>query len=502
MVTIPRSRKARLGVLTLQESYVGADPSLGPPGQIPHMATILLLEDDDSLRNVLKSILEHDGFRVDAHADADGALRALKGAVLDLVLTDYKLKRGNGLEFLKEVRIHSPHTPVLMMTAYGSIDLAVEAMKHGANDFITKPFDPQTLSSLVRQLIEHKRIVDRTLGTRTRRERLFLTADARVEKLLAQARKTARVDSSVLILGESGTGKELLARYLHEHSPRSEKPFIGVNCGAIPKDLLESELFGHEAGSFTGATQARLGIFELGSEGTIFLDEVGDMPLQLQVKLLRALQEREIKRVGGSKFIRVNPRIVCATNRDVDAAVAKGTMREDFYYRVAVMTMTLPPLRARPKDIDLLMEFYLDYFSNQSGKKRPELDPTARDLLLAYNWPGNARELENVIERAVLLSDTTILPEHLGIRVRLDFTALDESRLSLHQIAAQAAQEAERNVIERVLRLTKGNKSKAAEILAVSYKTLLHKVKEYDLGFDELAPLESPHQEEPPVASS
>jgi DNA-binding NtrC family response regulator len=286
----------------------------------------------------------------------------------------------------------------------------------------------------------------------------------------------------VLILGESGTGKEVLARYLHEHSPRRDKPFIAVNCAAIPPDLLESEFFGHEEGAFTGATQCRVGVLELASAGTVFLDEVGDMPPLLQVKLLRALQEHEIRHVGGNKQIRVTPRIIAATNRDVEAEIASGEMRDDFYYRLAVVTFNLPPLRERKEDIMPLVERSMKHFAVMMGKENVSIDPVAKDMLMTYSWPGNVRELENVIERAVVMCDHEIRAEHLGIYVRLDLAAIEESIKTLPEIASQAVRRAEVEAIERALHVTGGNKSKAADILGVSYKTLLNKVKEYNIS--------------------
>ncbi len=446
------------------------------------MEKILIIEDVDSLREVLASVLEQDGFAVDSFATAEEALRSLKGNSYACILSDFKLPGMNGIELLKATREISRTVPYIIMTAYGSIDVAVDAMKHGANDFICKPFEPDTIRSVIHDVIAHKRIVDRNLGTRARRDRTFLGKSPSVEKVLHQARKIARVDTSVLIVGESGCGKELLARYIHEHSPRHDKQFVAVNCAAMPAELLESEFFGHEAGSFTGATQSRMGVLEFASEGTILLDEVGDMPLSLQVKLLRALQEREIKRVGSNKTIKINPRVIAATNQNIEEALKDGRLREDFYYRIAVITLNLAPLRERPQDVEVLTQFYIDHFSSVIGKPGLEMDRTARDMIRAYNWPGNARELENVIERAVILADTEIRPEHLGINISINFDALDDSVRSLTEIANQAARRAEIDMISRTLAQTMGNKSKAAQILGVSYKTLLNKVKEYNLS--------------------
>lgn len=449
------------------------------------MSKILVVEDADSLREVLTALLENEGFQVQAAASTEAALEVFGQGGYSCVLADFKLPGENGIELLRRIRVLSASTPFILMTAYGSIDIAVEAMKNGANDFLCKPFEPAALRESINQVIKHKRILDRNLGSRKRRDRSFITHDPTALKMLYQAKKVAAVDSSVLILGESGTGKELLARFIHEHSSRKDKPFVAVNCAAFPAELLESEFFGHEAGAFTGATQARPGVFEVSSEGTVFLDEIGDMPASLQVKLLRALQEREIRRVGGSKNLKVNPRVIAATNRNLLECLERGSIREDFYYRLAVMTFEIPALRERPSDIELLVNYYLEHFSSYFGKDL-SVDEVALDILKAYNWPGNARELENVIERAVVLADGIITPEHLGISIEIDFDALDESKHSLSAIADRAAKKAEEEVIRRTLERTMGNKSRAAQLLGVSYKTLLNKVREFKLERSQL----------------
>lgn len=446
------------------------------------METILVIEDDTSLREVLCTVLQTGGFAVHSAASAEESLPILKVERLDCILADFKLPGMHGIELLRKVREQFPRLPYVLMTAFGSVAVAVEAMKSGATDYISKPFEPSTLGSMLRDVIKHNRIIDREGADRAKRQRGFFTVSPALEKILAQARHVAKVDSSVLILGESGTGKEVLARYLHEHSERRDKPFVAVNCAAIPQDLLESEFFGHEAGAFTGATQSRVGVLELASAGTVFLDEVGDMPPLLQVKLLRALQEHEIRHVGGNKQIRVYPRIIAATNRDVEAEIASGEMREDFYYRLAVITFNLPPLRERKEDILPMVERSIRHFAATMGKENITIDPVAQDMLLSYSWPGNVRELENVIERAVLMCDHVIQAEHLGIYVRLDLAAIEESIKTLPEIASQAVHKAEAQAIERALHVTGGNKSKAAEILGVSYKTLLNKVKEYNIA--------------------
>lgn len=440
-----------------------------------------MVEDDTALREVLCAVLDNEGFKAYPCGSAEEALQQLGTGSWSCVLSDFKLPGRNGIDLLSDARRLYPNLPFVIMTAFGSIEIAVRALKDGANDFITKPFEPQNLSHMLRQVIDHRRILDRSAGTRSRKSKSLVTQSTDLRKILDQARLVARVDSSVLILGESGTGKELLARFVHDASPRREKPFVAINCAALPPELLESELFGHEAGSFTGATQGRTGVFEAATEGTIFLDEIGDMPPALQVKLLRALQEREIRRVGGSKSIPINPRVIAATNRSIDTAVKEGHLREDLFYRVAVVTFTIPPLRDRPEDVELLANFYTEYFSNYLGKE-VLLTEEAMDFLRHYRWPGNARELENVIERAVILCENRIEPDHLGIHVSLDIAAVERASKTLTEIANEAAARAEKEVIEHILKKTRGNKSRAAHMLGVSYKTLLHKVREYGLG--------------------
>jgi len=385
-----------------------------------------------------------------------------------------------GIDLLRHIRANDNQVPFVIMTAFGSIDMAVEAMKLGANDFIQKPFEPSAITVILRELITHKRILSRPESFASTRNRSLLTEDSSMQELLRLANKVARVNSPVLILGESGTGKELLARHIHSTSTRMDKPFVAINCAAIPGDILESELFGHETGSFTGATQQRIGLFEIAAEGTLFLDEVGDMPPQMQVKLLRALQEGEIRRVGGSRTIKAAPRIISATNADITKHLADNKIREDFYYRIAVIPLEIPPLRERPKDISLLAKHYISLFCAKIGRESLKIDETALEILQHYKWPGNARELENVVERAVLTADNVIKAEDLDIK--LDLSLLDEATLSLTQIADNAVKKAEVSAIEKALRATQGNKSQAAKILGISYKTLLNKIKDYNLS--------------------
>ena len=484
------------------------------------MRRILIVEDTDSLREVLVTVLEQEGFEASAVSTAEDALSTLVAGNFDCILADFKLPGMTGIDLLRKVRagtnsnvatadrstpneardpddrrmpvggiIPENHCgsapcdiPFIIMTAYGSIELAVDAMKSGANDFITKPFEPRFLCSNIMDVIMHRRIIEREPLELSSSGHHLQTIDPEFMRLLEQAKRVALVDSTVLLLGESGTGKELTARFVHEHSRRSDGPFVGINCAAIPAELLESELFGHVKGAFTGATRDRQGIFEYASKGTIFLDEIGDMPPSLQVKLLRALQEGEIRRIGSNTPVKVNPRIIAATNRDLEEGMALGHIREDFYYRIAVVTFNLPPLRRRPDDIEVLTRHFIQHFSAKNGRNPPSISSEALEFLRQHPLPGNTRELENIIQRAVIMADDLIGMEHLGLNLDIHFDAINETRRTLPEIAEQAVRKAEIDLIMQTLRQTMGNKSRAALLLGVSYKTLLNKVKEYDIS--------------------
>ena len=445
------------------------------------MNRILIVEDDDSLRTALVAVLEAEGFEVDSAYSAELAETLIAESTYACIVSDFRLPGKDGIEFLKSIRKAERQYPFIIMTAYGSIEIAVQGMKEGANDFVCKPFEPEYLISVIKDIIKHERIVHRETLQPSKKQRILLSENKEFNQVVSQAKKVAAVDTSVFIFGESGTGKELLARFIHENSKRDRNLFLAVNCAAIPSELLESEFFGHEAGSFTGATQSRPGILELASDGTVFLDEIGDMPLSLQVKLLRAIQEREIKRVGGTRTIKINPRFIAATNKKFTEILDSGAVREDLYYRLAVVTLELKPLRERPEDIKLLLSHYVKHFSALFDKPALSISTEAQSLLQKYSWPGNARELENVMERAVILADSKIEMQHLGLKFDEVIANLDEATHSLHAVASKAAAIAERDLIERTLRTTNGNKSKTAKILGVSYKTLLSKVKDYEL---------------------
>lgn len=438
-------------------------------------SSILVVEDTDTLRDSLCTYLRSEGYRVTAASSAEDALE--KQEDFAVVLSDLKLPGKNGLEFLEHFRQIHDSVPVVMMTAFGTIDMAVEAMKLGAKDFITKPFDPNDLGALVEKYAEKKGPSHETIKGENKRPRSFLTQNPRMEQILHYARKVAPLDSSVLILGESGTGKELVARYIHQCSKRCDEVFIGVNCGSMPADLLESEFFGHEAGAFTGATEQRIGLFEEASSGTLFLDEIGTMPHHLQMKLLRTLQEDEIRRVGSTKMKKVNTRVISATNCDIEAAIKKKKFREDLFYRLGVVILELPPLRERPEDIELLTKHFIRHYAKEFHRDAPSITDGALELLQTYYWPGNVRELENSVQRAMIFAGPKLTAEAF----ELGAARADSEQRSLAELTAHVTRTAEIEAISRALSEAGGNKSKAATMLSVSYKTLLNKVKEYGL---------------------
>ncbi len=438
---------------------------------------ILLIEDTDSLREVLTTVLSSEGYLVTSTSSAEEALDIFKTDEFSLVLTDLKLPQKSGIDFIKDSKLINKKVPIVLMTAYGDIPIAVQAMKHGAIDFVTKPFDPVALCNMIAQVIEHHRVIDRNLMLRKRKvQRRLITQDNKLEGILKQALKVASLSTPVLILGESGVGKDMLARFIHEQGIRAEEAFVAVNCGSTPKDLLESEFFGYEPGAFTGASERRIGLFEISSNGSIFLDEIGNMPLELQVKLLRTLQESEIKRVGGNSTIKINSRVISATNSNLESDIKSGKFRADLFYRLSVMVFEIPPLRERKDDIPLLLSYFIKLLAAELKVDLPIISKETLKFLMQYDWPGNVRELENAIERAMIFSPKELLPEAFNLE-KTNFEEVFQP--SLHDISALATKEAEIKAILTIMQQTKGNKSKAAKILGVSYKTLLNKLKEY-----------------------
>ncbi len=451
------------------------------------MPTILVVDDKDSMRNMLLETLTEEGYRVDAATDGRSALDLVRNKSYDLVLTDLKMPEVDGLELLSSVKDIDIETAVIVMTAFGTIEDAVAAMKRGAFDFITKPFDTEHLCVMINRALENRRLIAE--NTLLREEIMggkeFSNIIGKNEKMLeicGLVQKVAKSDASVLLQGESGTGKELFARAIHGLSLRTGGPYITINCAAIPHELLENELFGSEKGAFTGAHARKMGKFEIANTGTIFLDEIGDMDIALQAKLLRVLQQKNFERLGGTKPIDVDVRVIAATNMDLTDLIKAKKFREDLYYRLSVFPLTIPPLRERIDDIALLAEFFIDKYCAEMRKPLKQLTRPAAALLEKYHWPGNVRELENTIERAVILAESKkITPDHLAIRLR----RTDEIRLrdgaGLKEIGAHAQATAERGTIIRVLRETRGNKRKAARILKIDYTTLFDKIKKYDI---------------------
>ncbi|HLG21348.1 MAG TPA: sigma-54 dependent transcriptional regulator, partial [Candidatus Manganitrophaceae bacterium] len=444
----------------------------------------------ETLAQMLSQALTGAGYQVVLAKDGREGIAKIREVKLDLVVTDLKLPYKSGLEVLHAVKEQNSFIPVILMTAYGSIETAVKAVKEGAYDFITKPFDPDHLILQIEKALEKQRLVTENIILKEN-----FTNQLRFPKIIGKApvmlnvveqmRKVAQGKTTVLLRGESGTGKELFARAIHMLSPRKDKTFVAINCAAIPHDLLESELFGHERGAFTGAVGKKIGKFELADKGTIFLDEIGEMDLSLQSKLLRVLEEDEMMRVGGIHNVKIDVRVVAATNRDLTQSIQQKTFREDLYYRLNVFPIFIPPLRERKEDIPALVDHFISYYSKEMKKEIKNLSDDAMDILMAHPWTGNVRELQNCIERAIILSDgNELLPEHLGLRARpqgdVSFKDLPTDG-TLQEVSAAATRLVESKLISKVLKETGGNKTRAAEILQVSYKTLLTKIKEYGI---------------------
>ena len=452
---------------------------------------ILVIEDKESMAQMLTQAIEDEGYQVTWAKEGREGIQKLKETKIDLVVTDLKVPYKGGLEILQAVKEYNPLIPVILMTAYGTIETAVKAVKEGAYDFLTKPFDPDHLLLLIDKALEKQRLVTENLILKEEFSNQLkfpkiIGKSANIREIEEKVQKVAESRTTVLLQGESGTGKELFARAIHSLSPSRDGPFVAINCAAIPRDLLESELFGHERGAFTGAVERRLGKFELADRGTIFLDEIGDMDLSLQAKLLRVLEGDEFMHVGGTSKVKVDVRVVAASNKDLQSAIAVKAFREDLYYRLNVFPITIPPLRERKEDIPALVGHFLSYYCKEMKKDIKTASPEAMEILLNHVWTGNVRELQNCIERAVILSDgNVILPEHLGIRPRSLGDAIFKELLpisgTLQEVSAAASKIAESRLIRKVLQETGGNKSRAAGILQVSYKTLLTKVKEYGL---------------------
>ena len=443
----------------------------------PLYGTILIADDDVDIRDILQDTLTSLGARVITAPNGQECLSRAEADVPDLILLDIEMPIRNGLEVLKELQQRGSETTVIMITAYGTIERAVEAMKQGAYDFITKPFDLDYIAMTVERALERARLKT-GLESFTReageRYRLVGGESPKMKLAIATARKAAASKSTVLLLGESGTGKEVFARAIHQWSERRGEPFVAINCVGLGKELLESELFGHEKGAFTGAHQLKKGKMELAHGGTVFLDEAGDISAELQTKLLRFLQEREFERVGGTQSIRVDVRVVAATNRDIGAAIKEGRFREDLYYRLNVIPISLPPLRERKEDIPVLAKYFLRRFAMETKKNFSTITADAEAKLIAYTWPGNVRELANVLERAAVLGDgPEITSEDLPLRiVDSEIENTPDGFSYRHAVDAARAE-----VIRKALAHTKGNRAAAARILGMHKTHLLNLMK-------------------------
>ena len=460
---------------------------------------ILLVEDKDSLRAMLRLALETQGHEVLEARDQAEAIVALRSGRPGVVLSDLRLSEGDGFGVLRAAKEADPDMPVVVMTAYGSIQDAVAAMKEGALDFLAKPVDPDHLLLLVERALSQRRLATENILLKEelaqrRGAPQIVGEDPRLKQVLTTLHRAAMSDATVLIEGESGTGKELFARAVHALSPRADGPFVAINCAAIPETLLETELFGHEKGAFTGASQRKPGKFEVAHRGTLFLDEIGDLPLTLQGKILRALEEKQFERVGGTTLLHVDVRVVAATNRNLRAAVAARQYREDLYFRLSVFPITVPPLRERPGDIPLLARYFVDRFCREMKKKPLALSPSAIDSLVGYGWRGNVRELQNCIERAVILSDGDVIqPRHLNLTSLLHTTLQpsterdspwDDIDLSgtLADASRRVMSDVERLKYAKALNEADGNAARAAEMLQVNYKQFAQRARELGLA--------------------
>ena len=451
------------------------------------IARILVVDDDENMRVALSDALTRCGYSVDSAPDGHSGLNRIEAADYRLVVADLRMPKKDGMEFLEQVKQHSPQTAVVIITAYGTVETAVEAMKKGADDYLLKPFSADVLEKVVKRLLIPEaraankqgvpRAVQRGAGARRGEERKIVTQNRKMAEVLDLVERTAASTASILIHGKSGTGKELIARHIHRRSDRSSGPFVAINCAALPESLLESELFGHEKGSFTGAIARKIGKFELADGGTILLDEITEMDNGLQAKLLRVLQEKELDRVGGMAPVPVDVRVIATTNKPIEELLTAGSFREDLYYRLNVIPINLPQLRERMDDLPMLLDHFIEKFARLSGRPVKGIKKEAADLLARCRFRGNVRELENVIERAVLLCRTdTIAPEDLFMVAPADGTKMEKE---VTEIISGTVGEMERKLVLGTLERAGNNRTRAAKELGISIRTLRNKLNAY-----------------------
>ena len=447
---------------------------------------ILVVDDDLSLRKMLEAVLTDDGYDVKEADDGHSAIEAVEDQFYDLILMDIRMARMGGIEALKQIKKLSPGIPVILMTAYASVETAREALKSGAFDYLTKPLDIDELKLIVHRALRHHQLEQENRYLRERLDDRFdfgnIIGNSRAMKNLFETlAQVAPSDATVLIKGESGTGKELIANAIHQNSPRCHKPMIKVNCAALPENLLESELFGHEKGAFTGAVSKSRGRFQLAHQSSLFLDEISEMTPATQAKILRALQEKEIEPVGGETTLKIDTRVITATNKNLENEIKEGRFREDLYYRLDVVRIEIPPLRDRHEDIPLLAEFFLKQYVEKNRKLIKGFTPRATDVLMRHNWPGNVRELENLVERAVIMTrgDMITQDDFPSIMTVKDKSAAERNFVTS---SGRTLKEAEKEIILRTLEETGGNRTHTAKILGISRRTLQLKLKEYGIN--------------------
>ncbi len=476
------------------------------------MNSILIIDDDDQLRNSFKKLLAEEGYKVESAASGEAGLNIVKNESLDLVILDMRLPGMNGIETFKKIHEIEPKLPVIIMTAYGTTETAIETTKLGAFDYILKPFDVPDMLELIRLALNASRFMRSPVDIDTISEEYSRDAivgrSTEMQEIYKAIGRVSPTDATVLIRGESGTGKELVARAIYQHSLRADKPFLVINCVAIPETLLESELFGYEKGAFTGAAHRRVGKIEQAHEGTVFLDEIGDMPMNLQAKILRLLQEKSIERLGGREKIRTDVRIIAATNRDLEEAISAGRFREDLYYRLKVVTIRLPPLREKQSDIPVLADYFLSRFSAEKGMSNPGITSEAKAIFLKHPWQGNVRELANTIQKALIFNrGAPLSPEDITIPIKNEKScpgdSLDKNDKNgdaqLRQwLRGELTTRSGENIfdscmdsiasliISEALNICEGNRSKAAKLLGLSRPTLHSKIEKYHLKFETL----------------